>query len=1098
MKPTVLIGLGGIGSKSVDTIYDMMNQEQRALTATVVLDTDIGDLKKLENVDIKIQTSPDVKVGNYVHRHEEIKAWFPTGFKKIDELMLTDGAGQIRALSRLSFYSAIERGEISKLDKAVEKLSLINDSVYKGDVNVVIVGSIAGGTGSGSFLQMGMYMRKYFNEKNPNASIFIQGVFLLPDAILKTGKIVESEWANLRFNSYAALKELNAILSPSVMENMNIELEYHPDVTNSRITYENRPYDNILFFDYENSNNQHLNTFGEYMELLAETIYFAYISPISSEYQSRFVNEIRAFIKNKQESFYSASSVNKLIYPYADIIDFLSLEWISDEINRSWLQFDKDYDDLISEYKSNQSKGINSPKPKKDEIYIDSIDRLENVEKSPFFAMIFKQTRLWDEEKGEVLGTKDEKFVNAINTFIEKTLELDNNLQEYSENCKLRGNHLENVENAVKNISRYENNRIDFEKNIDKIIQKHKNMLVKEMVTKDCENDNLAIDHEYNINRWLMEDRDAMHPVASRYFLYKVRDILRGEIDTFNKDLGDLKIGLEDYEATYNILGPRDQGDKNNHLETSAEVVRLIAKRSVVDKFKDMFSENGDDYDFSAFIGKFQDQYSGYVENLEQILAFKLKKAVYEKVLSQIEQMIENWEGLFSMLGKDLLEDIAKDRETLIAKHEQKGKDIYLFATESLKRSLWEDVEHEVKAQGDDSNLAKEINLSQYRLFCQQQDPAVTKKGLQSKQNYKKILLDSYRNALTNKIGDRLDLDLIDAVSMESRLSSEETPSLKEYIEKLKNKNHPWIHTPTSEMIFTHFWGAHAKTVFEEHKLPGNITEDPLFSKNELVHLVMYHNLSIEDFKKFARTETYTGSVNEGSYFIAYHDLMRKIKDEPLKYVTPHIDKRWGAPTFMPDLNNSVSEAQEELIDQAFILGLIQQNIFKEEKNGRTWFMVKRPKKIQPIEIHSEPVTDGRYLSLLEGLQYNPVIVDEIIEHFNTMQENNLKVARWDMANDLFLKQVAQSTLLEDLVSAYKYETRSEKQVETILELIEQYGELITAYIAKPVKDKYAAEMKANEMKEKLFNALPFEQLGMAESRTDRENIALRFGISEV
>ena len=194
MKPTVLIGLGGIGSRSVDTITKMMNPEQKELTVSVVLDTDIGDLKKLENVAVKIQTSPDVKVGNYVHRHEEVKAWFPTGFKKIDELMLTDGAGQIRALSRLSFYSAIERGEISKLDKAVEKLSLINDSIYKGDVNVVIVGSIAGGTGSGSFLQMGMYMRKFFKEKNPNASISIQGVFLLPDAILKTGKSeIESE-----------------------------------------------------------------------------------------------------------------------------------------------------------------------------------------------------------------------------------------------------------------------------------------------------------------------------------------------------------------------------------------------------------------------------------------------------------------------------------------------------------------------------------------------------------------------------------------------------------------------------------------------------------------------------------------------------------------------------------------------------------------------------------------------------------------------------------------------------------------------------------------------------------------------------------------
>ena len=1084
MKPTVLIGLGGIGSSTVDRIYGMMSDEQKKMTASAVLDTDIGDLQKLKNIDVAIQTSPDVKVGNYVHRHPETKSWFPDGFKKIDEMMLTDGAGQVRALSRLSFFSAIERGSLAALDRAVEKLSLINDNEYKSDVNVVIVGSIAGGTGSGSFLQMGMYMRRYFATKNPNASVFIQGVFLLPDTLCKTNTIIASEWKNVRFNAYAALKELNAILSPSVMEKINIELEYHPDAS-SKITYNNRPYDNILFFDYENSNNQHLESFPEYLELLGETIYYGYISPISSDYQSRFVNQIREFILNNQESFYSASSVNKLVYPYADVVEYLSLEWIIDEIDTSWLQFDKSYDEEVSEYKNNLSQGVNTPKPQRDQIYIDRMDRLEKADKTPFFSTVFKQTRIWDEKKGEITGTKDEEFVANIIAHIETTLAQDNDLEAHKQECSIRGNLMEDVDNASKHVRRLEDNRQAFQKEIDDIIQKHKNMLLKEVVLQDCSGEHIQAEHAYNINYWLIPNHEAMHPVATRYFLYKVRAQLQDTIDQLETQSDEIKDVVDDYYKMYNINSPKDT-ENVEYYESSVEVISMIAQRGGLDKIKDVFTRNTD-YDFKEFVDNFHTKYTRQVSRINELLSIRLQKAVLEKVLGSISDMVENWEGLFSMLGKDLLEEIQGERNVLMNKHAHRGKDIYLFETPELKKRLWDDVEHELRSEGDNNNLATEINKAQYRLFCKQMDPQNREESLLSKDNYKTLLVTAYRQALQNKLGTRLDLDLGDAVSMERRLSNSTTSSIQEYVERLKNKNFPWLHTHSEDIVLTKFWGVKEKDI----ALEGNVTVADEFPKNELVYLVMYHNLTINNFEKFSVKERHDGSRREGDYFKAYHELMQQIAMNPSKYVTPHIDKRWGTPTYMPDLNSEITKEEEQNIARAFIVGLLEKNLYIDEQDTERYFIARSSSRSRKIQVRGQTIRGEKYLVLYHALASNPVIVGDMLDFYESTTKTELAMTPWEADKDVFLQTNRDAGLLNILIKTLQDEVLDETDYDEVIKLLSVYGELLTDYINEgygEIKQDLAAK-SVKEFKTSLLAGSSLETL----SSSDQDNIKRSF-----
>lgn len=1080
MKPTVLIGLGGIGSQTVDKIYSMMDESQRKNTATAVLDTDVGDLQKLESIEVKIQTSPDVKVGNYVYEHQEIMEWFPYEYAKINDMMLSDGAGQIRALSRLSFYSALERGAIFALDKAIEKLSLLNDSVYTNDVNVVTVGTIAGGTGSGSFIQMGLYMRKYFAEKNPNASIFIQGVFLLPDTITKTGSMVQSEWENVQFNAYAALKELNAILSPKVVKNVNIELEYRPGV-DPKMNYDNRPYDNILFFDYENSSNQHLESLDQYKLLLAETIYYAYISPISSDYQSRFVNQIRTFIQNHQESFYSASSVNKLIYPYADIAEYLSLEWIIDEIDTEWLQFDKQHHENMRQYKLNLKNGVNSPKPDMGDTYIDGLDRMEGKQKTAFYTSVFNQTRVLDEESGDILNRRDTLFVSEVEDYVRKSLYEDKDFIKYKSRCEIQPMLLDDIDNAQGHIIELENYLKVFEKNIDKTIHKHKNILLRDIVTKHCDEDVIKTENKYNINYWLLSEKNAMHPVSVRYFLYRSRRELTKKLNDLEEKTDKTKRFVNNYYKKYDIPTSRDSKDET-YYETSVEVIGMISGQSAIDKMKN-FVTNNKSLQFKPFIEAFNEHYNTQVRHVSNLIELELKRGIIEKLLSHLDQMIENWEDLFDMLGKDLMDDIEFSRNHLLRKHEGGKKDIFVFESSKRKKLLWEEYQQDLVGRGDNPTLSHEIAKAQYKLFCEQVSPERKfNDGKSNRKLYKKLLVSAYGSALKEKLEKELDVNVAEAISMERRIV--EAKAAKEsdfkdidmsgYIQKLTNKNLPWIHTAAEKLILTKFWGVSDDSILGGVHVEGNKTTHEKFSKYEMVYLVMYHNLSITDFSKFAVRGTLTGTKIEGPYFQSYHKLMRNIEREPERFVTPHIDKRWDSPTFMPDLNASVVAQDNKGLIRGFLYGIIEGNLYKAEQDSVEYFYSKKDTRSEMITVDSKPMKVTKWLDLYRELKNNPTTVDHMIKMHNKLVEESLNVAGWNASSDEYVKLLKNPKTIKILVQMLIDESRDRKTKEDVLGIIENYGEIISEYIVRGYGETKvtSAENEIKKLKDSLVSKL--------------------------
>jgi hypothetical protein len=230
--PTLIIGLGGTGKEvllrlrrkivegygslgrlpflrfmHVDTDKNQTAAEQYDLRSAD--DPLYSEIKftNTERIDLTV-TGGTGKYVTHLANFPNIQRWFPAG-SKISQLGdLHEGAGQVRSASRLGFFDASNHQKITgRLEQCRRELSdaaILAEADRAGfsfnakNTRVVIVSSLAGGTGSGTFLDMGFLVRRYF----PDAERI--GILLLPGFF--------SGYAGaerVRANGYAALMELN-------------------------------------------------------------------------------------------------------------------------------------------------------------------------------------------------------------------------------------------------------------------------------------------------------------------------------------------------------------------------------------------------------------------------------------------------------------------------------------------------------------------------------------------------------------------------------------------------------------------------------------------------------------------------------------------------------------------------------------------------------------------------------------------------------------------------------------------------------------------------------------------------------------------------
>lgn len=329
----VLIGIGQSGCTIADLSSHKMQSSEVCLRA-IAMDTDERTLADVcYATAIPMVDSGDLNSVVEALGAENIRSWFPCDWEQdhtyfAQSLNMNQGSNQWRMKALLAFASFLSKEKSVGVFHEVLDQALAESA--DNSIELYVTASLAGGTGSGLFLPVALYVKKYIEGKG--------GTIQSAAALLTMPDIYEHSYtAEQRVksyaNMYAALREYNAVLACTCSETAVENGEMHP----FRIGVENGVPE--LLFDTAKSEYQtpsanpfsrvylfervpNVTTVGTHLEYVADI----FESVCNREYSVPAEND------NKQDAIFGGISLTKVVYPIDRIVDYIGKKQVADRI----------------------------------------------------------------------------------------------------------------------------------------------------------------------------------------------------------------------------------------------------------------------------------------------------------------------------------------------------------------------------------------------------------------------------------------------------------------------------------------------------------------------------------------------------------------------------------------------------------------------------------------------------------------------------------------------------------------------------------------------------------------------------------------------
>ncbi|HCE29927.1 MAG TPA: hypothetical protein DET46_15615 [Comamonadaceae bacterium] len=302
LRPTLFIGVGGTGMEvlmrvrrrilntlwggsgtrsRVDSLADFPIAQfiQFDLDSGAVIDSGRAQAEDLQFDQVKFSDEDKIvesfdmdkysRDDDALERYPHIKDWLSLTPKKIRELGIdpAKGAGQIRAISRLYFFDKYVkvrdkiRLKLKNLKAGLSherQLNQLGLKMESSKFRIVVVGSVAGGTGSGAFLDMGLLAR--WLAKTEVGSADVELMLFLPTGFAGANK------DRTEANGYAALMELESAMMGNKGYLGRWDAYDQPELPRE-------PYNEVYLIDSGNLAQQHTKDVTDVYHMVADALF---------------------------------------------------------------------------------------------------------------------------------------------------------------------------------------------------------------------------------------------------------------------------------------------------------------------------------------------------------------------------------------------------------------------------------------------------------------------------------------------------------------------------------------------------------------------------------------------------------------------------------------------------------------------------------------------------------------------------------------------------------------------------------------------------------------------------------------------------------
>jgi tubulin-like protein len=289
VQPALIIGLGGSGTDVVRRFKRRFRMMYPTTPYVRFLGIDtapqtperehlpqLSDDEFVRTSDFRMDfyTSP-----GYIDQHPTIRAWWK-GYDGLPSRFINAGAGMKRPIGRLALFvnypSVVRRINEQLREIFSSDVFFALPEEYRKAVNVYIVSSTCGGTGTGMFLDLA-YISRHVVANQFGKEPWVRALLLLPSVFLGTGQVTDQNAQNLRANAFGALTELDYAMSKDASLR---PLQYPEGPSVSRAE---EPFKSCYFVGNQAAAGAVFNDFEDLQERCAVHIQIELASPLTQQ-----------------------------------------------------------------------------------------------------------------------------------------------------------------------------------------------------------------------------------------------------------------------------------------------------------------------------------------------------------------------------------------------------------------------------------------------------------------------------------------------------------------------------------------------------------------------------------------------------------------------------------------------------------------------------------------------------------------------------------------------------------------------------------------------------------------------------------------------